>query len=162
MWYLLSVLWCSVSGLPVSLVGMAPTGPDTVALGLVGRAQGNNLDLTTNSRQSWSCYWAQYILVARSDQRMWLWWSSARSSTRVMRRTFSSGPSPDFFLPPPLLWGRDSISLVITGSFCYTYIWQGVYHWVLLTRISLKIQIGEMFLEEVSQLNGNGAALVIS
>ena len=55
--------------LPVSVGGgMAPSGPDTTVLGLVGGALGNNLDLTTNSRQSWLCYWAQYILVARSVQ----------------------------------------------------------------------------------------------
>ena len=49
---------------------MAPSGPDTTVLGLVGvgGALGNNLDLTTNSRQSWLCYTAQYILVPRSVQ----------------------------------------------------------------------------------------------
>ena len=51
----------SLAEVPVIVGGsMAPSGPDTAVLGLVGGARGNNLDLTTNSRQSWLCYcWAQ-------------------------------------------------------------------------------------------------------
>ena len=41
----------SLAEVPVIVGGsMAPCGPDTAALGLVGRARGNNLDLTAYNK----------------------------------------------------------------------------------------------------------------
>ena len=60
---------CEMVGeVPASVAVCLPVGLILPSWGWLVGAQGNNLDLTTNSRQSWLCYTAQYILVPRSVQ----------------------------------------------------------------------------------------------
>ena len=54
-------------GNPGILVAMGPFRPYTGVMGLVVGAQGTNLDLPTNSRQTWTGTNAQYLATVPSD-----------------------------------------------------------------------------------------------